>query len=243
MQKRMIISTNHYQEIDQYNGDSGLEPWFDNMGDVLEAMGQERTDIIIVDTGSKDGSIEWARDHGAIVVVDDIIKREGYGPARNHLRQMVREHFPTAVWSCYLDGDERIDESDFHILRTTKDTLSDEYDVIAFPRIDWIDIERTEAKKDVYTFPDWQGRMTRVDSPLQYGRMLHEQIMNCRGIYTNVDFTKINHFHRSVPQQKRDAIGKLCADLHERDTEFGHTYPVHHKEMMYREMLEKEGLD
>lgn len=227
--KKLVITSNMYQEIDQ------LEEWFAFVKQITDS-------IIIVDTGSKDGTIEFCKEQGAIVIVDDIIIREGYGPARNHLREMARKHFPESHWVLYLDADERIDQKEFHQLRFIKDYLISDFDVVAFPRIDWLNKERTEAAKDWVAQPDWQARMTRLDSTLKYVRRLHEQLVDCKKIYTNLTNPKINHFHRSAGQGKRDRIGKVCAYLHQKDTEWGHTYPEHHKEAYYRDLYHKEGL-
>lgn len=236
--KKLVIATNMYQERDQYPS------WFDNMEALLNSMGQDVGDIIIVDSGSTDGSIEYANERGAIVVVDDIIKREGYGPARNHLRQVAREHHPDAVFTVYFDADERIDESEFHQLRWIKDYLDSRFDVIAFPRIDWMDDERSAMAKDVNAFPDFQARMTKLDSPLRYVRSLHEGVENYNEIYANITTPKINHFHRSAGADKRRRVGKLCSFLHMRDEELGNPeYPMHPSEEKYRKLVQEEGLD
>jgi glycosyltransferase involved in cell wall biosynthesis len=219
-----------------YNEIHQLEEWFHFVKQIADGG------ILIVDTGSKDGTIEYATKQGAIVIIDDIIIREGYGPARNHLRMESRKHFPNAHWMIYLDADERIDAKEFHRLRFIKDYLRETFDVVALPRIDWMDKERTAMAKDWTIFPDWQARMTRLNSPMRYVRKLHEQIVDFRGIYTNLRTPKINHFHRSASRDKRDYIGRVCAKLHMEDSEYGETYPMHHKEQFYRDQLEKEGL-
>lgn len=228
--RMLVIASNMLNERHQ------LEEWFAFVKRIADAG------ILIVDSGSNDGTVEYAKEQGAIVITSNIIQEEGYGPARNHLRQMSREHFPNAHWMCYLDGDERIDEEDFHQLRFLKDYTTAQFDVIGFPRIDWHDRERTYAHNDWRIACDWQARMTRLDSPLKYIRKLHEQLTDHKGVLTRITNPKINHFHRSVDREKRDFIGKLCAKLHMEDKEFGHTFPEHHKEAMYRERFLKEGL-
>lgn len=198
--------------------------------------------MIIVDTGSTDGTQEFCRDHGAIVIEDDIIRREGYGPARNHLRQLSRKFFKEAKWMVYFDADERMDEEEFHQFRFIKDNLSEQFDVVAFPRIDWKNTERTEWAKDYRVNPDYQARMTRLDCPIKYIRKLHEQVTQYKQVYARLTNPKINHLHRSAGQEKRDEIGKLCAKLHMEDEEHGKSVPMHHKEAMYRERYLKEGL-
>jgi len=228
--KPIVIASNMYQEIEQ------LPEWFDNVIPIADGG------ILIVDTGSTDGSIQYASERGAVVIVDSIIRREGYGPARNHLRSESKVHFPDAHWCMYIDADERIDPEEYHQLRFLKDYLIEEWDVIAFPRIDWLDKERTAMAKDWKVNADWQARMTRLHNPISYVRILHEQITGHKAIYTDLKTPKINHFHRSTTQEKRDEIGKLCAKLHMEDKEWGDTYPMHHKEQMYREQYLREGL-
>ena len=228
--KPLCVSSNMLNERSQ------LDEWFDFVKQIADGG------ILIVDGGSTDGTIEYAKDKGAIVIIDNIIQCEGYGPARNHLRQMTREYFPKSHWMLYLDGDERIDSEDFHRLRFLKDYLIDDFDVIALPRIDWMDLGKATAAKDWHVNPDWQARMTRLNSPLSYVRRLHEQLINQKGIYINMSNPKIHHFHRSAGQQKRDHVGKLCAKLHSEDIEWGHTYPQHHKEEYYFKRFKEEGL-
>jgi len=229
--KPIVIASNMLNEIDQ------VEAWYANMTQIADAG------IVIVDTGSTDGTAEFFKDKGDVVVItDDIIRREGYGSARNQLMALSREHFPEAHWMAFFDADERINVSEFHRFRHIKDYLIDAFDVVAFPRIDWMDSEMKAAKKDYHTQPDYQARMVRLNSSAQYFRKLHEQIQGHRGIYADLQNPKINHFHRSAGQEKRDEIGKVCAQLHPEDSEYGHTYPEHHKEAYYREMIEKEGM-
>jgi glycosyltransferase involved in cell wall biosynthesis len=228
--RKLVIASNMYNEIEQ------LPEWFDNFTQIADGG------ILIVDTGSNDGTQEFCRERGAVVVVDDIIRREGYGPARNHLRVLSAQHFPGSLWMAYFDADERIDEEEFHQLRYLKDYLQDFLDVIAFPRIDWMDKKRTSWAKDWRIQPDYQARMSRLDKPIKYIRRLHEQITGYQQVYARLTNPKINHFHRSTDQDKRDEIGKLCAKLHMEDKEFGHSVPEHPKEAMYRERYIKEGL-
>jgi len=198
--------------------------------------------ILVVDGGSTDGTEEYLSENGVIVIVDNIIQTEGYGPARTHLREMARRHFPGNHWCAYFDADETLNESEFHQLRFLKDYLKDDYDVIAFPRIDWHDEAMTKSENEWRISPDWQARMTRLYSPIKYIRRLHEQISGHKKIYANPNNPKINHFHRSALQDKRDFIGRLCSKLHAEDTEWGSSYPKHPKEDFYYEQYKKQGL-
>jgi len=233
--KPLVVASNLFNEIAQ------CEKWLDNMLNIADAG------IVIVDTGSTDGTREFfmmkiEEGFPIIFITDDIILREGYGHARNHLRQMARLHFPNAHWMAYFDADERILPEDYHKLRFMKDNLTENYDVIAFPRIDWKDDNMSTMAKDWRVYPDYQARMTRLSSPVTYVRKLHEQITGHNEIYATLNNPKIHHFHRTAGQKKRDFIGLVCAKLHMEDKEYGSSYPEHHKEAMYRERFLKEGL-
>lgn len=227
--KPLCICSNMFNEIDE------VSDWL--------AMVRKITDrIVIVDSGSTDGTIHFFEDEHVPIVVDDIIRREGYGPARNHLRQCAKHFYPDSVWMMFLDADERLNESEFHQLRFIKDYLIDDYDVVAFPRIDWHDREMTKAENDWKVSADWQARMTRLNSPLRYVRKIHEQVEGFNKIYNVLTNPKINHFHRPSSQKKRDLVGRLCAKLHAEDVEYGNTVPKHHKEDFYYKQYLEQGL-
>jgi glycosyltransferase involved in cell wall biosynthesis len=231
--KPLVVASNMLNERHQ------LDEWFPMVQEIADGG------IVIVDSGSNDGAESFFVDkkdkngHPVVFITSNIIKEEGYGPARTNLRDISKLCFPKASWCLILDGDERILPCDFHTLRFLKDYLEPNWDVIALPRIDWRDKEMTQAAKDVYANPDWQGRMTRLDSPLKYVRRLHEQIADFRAIYAELENPKIHHFHRTTSQEVRDRVGILCTILRDKD-EFKDTYPAHHKEAYYRELMRKE---
>ena len=230
--KPLVVASNMFNEIDQ------VQEWYDNMREIADAG------ILIVDTGSTDGSREFFEERANSYlkyVVDDIILREGYGPARNHLRLLSRQFFPRAHWMVYLDFDERMEKEDFHNLRFLKDYLNEAYDIVALPRLNRLSRDNDLTKYDFRINPDYQARMTRLDAPVQYIRKIHEQIVGGR-IFAELTNPKIHHHHRSTSKEKRDYIGKVCVMLHDADNEFKHTVPDHHKADHYRELLKKEGL-
>lgn len=230
--RKVVICSNMLNE-----NDTDLKGWVENMRRLTN------TGIIVVDGFSSDGTAETLKDLGCIVVQDNIIQTEGYGPARNQLRDLARSTFPDADWMAYFDADERIIEDDVFTFWSLAEYLREDLiDVIAFPRIDWIDAAMTKSQNDIHINPDYQARMTRLNSGVFYYRKCHEQIDRYRGVYAKITNPKINHFHQETSQQKRDKIGKLCAYLHSEDKDFGHTYPKHKKEDHYFELYKKEGL-
>ena len=171
-EKPLVVASNQFNEIEQ------VEEWYENVCHFADAG------IVVVDNGSTDGTKEFYESKDNVVyITDDIILREGYGPARNHLREMARVHFPKAKWCLYLDADERIMPEDFHTLRFLKDYLISEYDVIALPRLNRLNKHTMDTKVDFHIHPDFQARMSRLDSNLRYVRKLHEQIVGFNKIY------------------------------------------------------------
>jgi glycosyltransferase involved in cell wall biosynthesis len=230
--RKVVICSNMLNEAD-----SDLAGWVDNMRHLTN------TGIIVVDGGSKDGTGEILKELGCIVVVSDIIQKEGYGPARNHLRELARLNFPEADWMCFFDADERVVEADYFTFWSLEEYLREDLvDVVAFPRIDWVDFEMTKSQNNININPDPQARMTRLNSDLFYYRKIHEQVGMFRGFYFKITNPKINHFHQPTSQDKRDRIGKLCSYLHSIDGEHGQTYPAHKKEAEYYQKYLEEGL-
>jgi glycosyltransferase involved in cell wall biosynthesis len=198
--------------------------------------------VVILDSGSTDGTIEKARGLGAVVVQDDVFKTEGGGAARNMLLALCKKHFHDAAWILMLDADERISREDFHRLRVVKDYLIADYDVVAFPRVDWKDKDMAEASNSIYAHPDWQMRMFRADSPAYFIRKLHEQIRGHRKAYVSLQTPAIHHFNQAATKEKRDYVGRVYAKLHREDTEWGHTYAKHPKEDYYYQRYLKDGV-
>lgn len=234
MSQNIVIASNMKNEESQLNSSLSAR-WVENMKQITNQ-------IIVVLGDSKDKSQEILEKKGVIVVNSNIITEKGYGEARNHLREMGRKFFPSAGWLLFCDADERIFGYDLHNIRHLSEELSEDFDVVAMPRINWRDKEMTKAVSDYNVYPDYQARMTRLNSPLKYFRKLHEQLMGHKAIYAHLTNPKINHFHRVTSEEKRIEIGKVCSKLHAEDLEYGDTYPKHKKEAMYYELYLKEGL-
>ena len=228
MKLPVIVGSNMYNEIQQVEG------WLKNVREFADG-------IFIVDTGSTDGTIEFFKKEGVEVIVDDIIIREGYGPARNNLRSTALSLYPNAHWLLFMDADERIDPEDYHQIRFLADNLSTKFNCIALPRLDWHDLEKTKSENDIHVHADYQARMTRLNSNISYVRKIHEQVINAN-IYCKTNNPVLNHFHRPTDQKTRDYVGRVCSKLHAEDKEFGHTYPKHHKEDYYAKQVQEGGL-
>lgn len=81
-----------------------------HLGDCLASIVDLVDEIVVVDTGSTDGTVEIARAHGARV--DEIVWPEDFSAARNHALAMCG-----GTWVLYVDADERVRPLDPQLLR------------------------------------------------------------------------------------------------------------------------------
>ena len=70
----------------------------DRIGDVIRSVGDLATDLLVVDSGSRDGTVELARSLGARVLHRDW---DGYGPQKRFAEEQCRND-----WLLNLDADE-----------------------------------------------------------------------------------------------------------------------------------------
>ena len=88
-----------------------------NIVDCLRSMKTVCDDIVVVDSGSSDGTVELARQEGATVIVQ--VPFLGDGPQRSHGLPYCRH-----AWVLNLDADERLEQDLIdYIRRTDLDSL------------------------------------------------------------------------------------------------------------------------
>lgn len=201
---KLVVAANFFNEINQ------LPEWFK----MAKQISDDR--ILIVDSGSVDGTIKYCEEQGAMVFTNDIVIRDGYGDAKNHLRHLVRKNYPDAEWMLYLDADERIDPESIKSIKELQESLPSYYDIVAFPRIDWVDKERSRKVLDMNLPPDYHGRMTRIKSNVVYIRKSHEAPVNFCNLHKATS-PIIHHFRHCVDRKKRDYIKKLHVKLYYED--------------------------
>jgi glycosyltransferase involved in cell wall biosynthesis len=87
----------------------------ETLGVTLASARQVSDEIFVVDSYSKDGTVDLARRHGAVVVQHPF---ENYGAQRN----WAIDNLPvTGAWQLHLDADEWMDAQLIHAIRTLPD--------------------------------------------------------------------------------------------------------------------------
>ena len=118
-------------------------------------------DIVIIDGGSKDNTMELSVDYAN--VLKKISFTGHYGNQKNRaIEQAVTD------WVLFVDADERMNEQSLKSLQGLID--QDEFDSYAFPRKNFVD--------DVYDeehYPDFQIRLFRAYC--RYVRPVHEELV------------------------------------------------------------------
>lgn len=146
------------------------------------------SEIIILDTGSSDNTVEVARDLGAIVYQCGF---SDFGQIRTLCFALARQPYVLM-----LDADEAILEKDWpgieRLLLKFEDDLH--LDVINLPRKRWGDLEMTD-QRDVGSYPDLQSRLLRNDRKIFFYRRVHEIVSeNTRRYDALNDGVCIHHF-------------------------------------------------
>jgi glycosyltransferase involved in cell wall biosynthesis len=135
-----------------------------NLKDCLESVKNLADEIIIVDGGSKDKTLEIAEKYNARIKVTD-------NPPMFHINKQKAIDMATKEWILQLDADERLTPE---LENEIKDILSNEQDVNGFwiPRKNWF-LGRFLMKGGVY--PDYTLRLYRRGKGKLPQKDVHEQ--------------------------------------------------------------------
>jgi tetratricopeptide (TPR) repeat protein len=121
----------------------------------FERLAGHVSDIVVVDTGSTDGSAEWARAHGARV--STFAWRQDFAAARNTALDRVR-----ADWVLYIDADERLSVP-------AGRRLAEEIDPSAIAM-------RVRFRPKLHYTPFLELRLFRSDPRIRFEGVIHERI-------------------------------------------------------------------
>lgn len=146
-------------------------------------------DIVIVDTGSTDGTLEYAKS------ITDRVYQVGFtdfGKIRT-----LTAHLASQSWVLMLDADETLSNPE-----SLKILTGGGYDAYAFPRKRWLDLEMKD-QTELEAYPDWQVRLFRNNKSYIWKRELHEYFHGAAVYHADLG-PSINHFHDvwKTPERK-----------------------------------------
>ena len=136
----------------------------DNLPQWLKCMQALAEEIIVVDTGSQDKTVEIAHQAGAKVVHFDWI--DDFAAAKNFAIDQCKES-----WVLMLDADEYIMPEDYAGLQVAVERLDGDHSVIALVS-EWINVDKN--RNYAYQSKGYQIRVFRRLPELRYVHMIHE---------------------------------------------------------------------
>lgn len=162
------------------------------VGQMIESVRDYVSEIVIVDTGSSDKSIEICQAYGARIYKAGLID---FGSMRTLACHLARE-----PWVLTLDADEIL--SDGYLLKNLTELGHDAY---ALPRKRWADLEMNE-QIELEAWPDLQVRFFRNNINYKFKRELHEYFDGTA--VRQVSHPIIQHFHdpRKTFEKKQERL-------------------------------------
>ncbi len=139
------------------NGEEDIGTWIKCVQDLAE-------EIVVVDTGSTDRTVEIVKAAGIKVVHFDWI--DDFAAAKNFAIDQVH-----GEWVLLLDADEYILPEDYAGLKAAIARVDDDSRVIGLAS-DWINVDKT--KNNAYISKGYQIRVFRKMPELRYVHMIHE---------------------------------------------------------------------
>lgn len=138
-------------------------------------------EIIVVDTGSEDGTVKLCKAYGARVYE---VGFTDFGKIRT-----ITSHLARQDWVLLMDADEQLDNANL-LLEVINNEHSRAY---AFPRKRWLDLNKNK-QTELEAYPDWQVRLFINDINFSWKRELHEYFDGAAVQHIENGIT-IDHFH------------------------------------------------
>ncbi|MCB0281078.1 MAG: glycosyltransferase [Calditrichae bacterium] len=163
-----------------------------NLERCLKSVKSVVDEIILVDTGSTDSSLEIAEKHGAKIL--HVEWKDDFSEARNAALQQAK-----GDWILHLDADEELANSSTNILRDSlKKSKADALNIV---------LRNYQPENDMVEYMDEpQIRLFRNKPEYRYVNRVHEQIVNSiagnGGAFSELDIV-INHYGYRSNNQKR----------------------------------------
>jgi glycosyltransferase involved in cell wall biosynthesis len=150
------------------------------------------SEIIIVDTGSTDGTQEYAR-----TITNHVyeIGFTDFGKIRT-----ITSHLANQPWVLMLDADEILTNANqLQALTNIPDK-----EAYAFPRRRWLDFNMTQ-QTELEAYPDWQVRFYKNNKNFIWKRELHEYFHGA-AVHHIYDGPIIEHFQDVCKDDERKKI-------------------------------------
>jgi len=177
-------------------------------------------EIIIVDTGSTDGTQELCRKLGAYVYQIDGVP--GYGPMRTLTAALARTD-----WVLFLDGDERMLPQDVGKLKSLAQT---QYDLIWMPRQHYRAWDMSICENpDIKEYADWQPRFYRNNRKIHFVRKVHENVRGAENPLMDFSNPVIRHFGFLKSDERLKMIKDMCDRLYRSDDEHAESYTIENR--------------
>ena len=152
------------------------------IGNMIRSVDGLVSEIVLVDTGSTDGTIEAAIQAASCPVRVYHIKFTNFGEIRT-----ITSHLARGDYVLMLDADEELSGSE-HLLRL----IALGHDAYAFPRRRWADLDKTR-QVEIEAYPDLQVRFYKNNTDYVWRRELHEYFDGAS--VTEAEGPVIEHFH------------------------------------------------
>jgi hypothetical protein len=159
------------------------------IGPALESLTPFVDELLVLDGGSTDDTVDVAASHGATVHHRPFTN--DFAAQRNALLDLVR-----TPWVISLDCDERLSHPLGELVATI--LRASPADAILTPRSNWLDDDPEPSN-----WPDYQLRVHR--SNLRYRGRVHEQLRCRRPLFTPINGPTIEH-HKTRLRQYRGAL-------------------------------------
>ena len=165
----------------------------DSIGLCIESVKDIVSEIVVVNTGSIDRTVEIAAGYGARIYH---IGFTDFGAVRTLTAHLARQ-----PWILGLDTDEILCPEELGLLQTLIETPR--VDAWGLPRRRWEDLGRLEqVEKDAY--PDWQYRLIRNDSSrFFYTDRVHERLVYDGVVLQSPIGPHIEHFQDVFKQNRK----------------------------------------
>ena len=199
----------------------------DSIAMVINSMKPIVSEVVVLDTGSRDNTISICKEFGARVYE---VGFSDFGSIRTVASHLAREKF-----IFMLDSDETVLAEDLPLFKTLlKKMENEDIDIVGLPRKRWLDLDMTEQlEKDVY--PDWQFRLFKNDVNIRYKRRVHEIICGSDKRYEDLGGPVIQHFQDVFKRgEKLASRNELYKELQKLDIEEG----IEHEEKAVQEIDE-----